>query len=192
MSALLTQSIPGQAVKAPVKPTIQKLNFSHEAIIRWMLENPNATQNECAAHFGYSASWLSIIVHSDAFQAKWRELSGKADALVLNDIPAKMRGVASLAIEALGDQVEIAMENPNVLNRSFLLETSETLLSKLGYGAKPAVGTQVNLPPGANAEIRVVSSEALERARAKLAESRANGATVIDGTSERVPDPTTP
>lgn len=188
---MTTTLAPGQPVKAPAKPTIAKLNFSHEAIIRFMLENPNVTQNEVAAHFGYSVSWISIIVHSDAFRAKWKEMSGRADELVLADIPAKMRGVASLAIEALGDQVQIAAENPNILNRSFLLETSETLLSKLGYGAKPQAGINIPVPPGGAAHVTVVDASALERARARLTESRANNATVIDGTAEQVPDPAT-
>src|SRR5712664_2297763 len=128
-SAVLIQS--AQQPSAPGKPTIKSLNFSHEAIIRWMLENPEKTLGECARSFNYTQSWLSIIIHSDAFQAKFHELNGNADALVVADIPAKMRGVASMALEGLADQVEAAVQDRTIAPRDFLLKTSEALLKSL-------------------------------------------------------------
>lgn len=76
-----TESLAGTPV-SPAKPTIDKLNFSHVAIARWLLENPNKNLGECATHFGYTRSWLSIIVNSDAFQAHYRDLQSEADNLV--------------------------------------------------------------------------------------------------------------
>lgn len=188
MSAGTLLAAPGDTVAKPARPTIAKLNFSHEAIIRWMLENPEKTQHDCAVHFGYSDAWLSIIKHSDAFRARWKELSDQADELVVNDIPAKMRGIASLALEGLADQVQAAVDNPTPLQRGFLLETSEKLLAKLGYGGGGKV--VVNAPNAGEVNVGVVDRADLERARAKLVESRANSARVIDGESERV-TPTT-
>lgn len=163
------------------KPTIAKLNHSHEAIARWLLENPDRTMGQCADHFGYTASWLSIIIHSDAFQHHYRALQGKADEFVVADIPAKMRGVASMALDALAVQVEAAAQDRTVQPRAFLLQTSEALLSKLGYGAKP---TQVNVNTGGGAAavaVGVVQPEALERARARLTQQRSNEAKVVEG-----------
>ncbi len=172
---------------APSKPTIKSLNFSHEAIIRWMLENPQRTLGECAKEFGYTQSWLSIIIHSDAFQSKYAELNGNADALVVADIPAKMRGIASMALEGLGDQIEMAVQERTIAPRDFLLKTSEALLKSLGYGQKQTV----NINAHAGATTNVVDADTLQRARAKMLENRANAARVIDSESERIADTST-
>lgn len=172
---------------APGRPTIKSLNFSHEAIIRWMLANPSRDLGECAREFNYTQSWLSIIIHSDAFQAKYAELNGNADALVVADIPAKMRGIASMALEGLGDQIEMAVQEKTIAPRDFLLKTSEALLKSLGYGQKQTV----NINAHAGATTNVVDADTLHRARAKMLENRANSARVVDGESERVADTST-
>lgn len=161
---------------ACAKPTIKKLNFSHEAIIQWLLENPGKLDGgkmaACAEHFGYTRSWLSIIVHSDAFQAKWREMQNEADALIIADIPAKLRGVASVAVEALAEQVELAAMDKTPAPRDFLLKSSEMLLKSLGYGAgstKIAVSA-----PGGNVQVNAVDPATLSRARERLIAPRAN------------------
>jgi len=171
------------------KPTIRRLNFSHEAVARWLLENPDLDLGDCAAAFGYTRGWLSIIIHSDAFQAKYRELQTAADALVITDIPAKLRGVASLALDGLADQVAAAVEDKSVAPRNFLLQTSEALLSKLGYGQ--AKNVNVHVAPGGTAQVAVVDGTTLSRARARLLESNANGAKVVEGEAERLPNAST-
>lgn len=164
------------------KPTIKALNFSHEAIARWMLANPGAKLGQCAKEFNYTPGWLSIIVHSDAFQAKYRELQQEADSAVIADIPAKMRGVASLALEGLADQVESAVEDKTVAPRDFLLKTSESLLKALGYGTTKNVTVNNNAP---GAQTNFVEAGALSRARERLVTPRPNEPKLIgSGTSE--------
>jgi hypothetical protein len=157
------------------KPTIKSLNFSHEAIIRWLLANPEKVAGgrlkACADAFGYTPGWLSIIIHSDAFQAKFRELSEEADSLVLNDIPAKMRGTASLALDGLAAQVETAVADQTVAPRDFLLKSSEMLLKSLGYGQGNKL--TINQGPGSTAQV-AVGSDDLARARARLTTPRVN------------------
>ena len=55
------------------KPAIQKVNYSHDGMINLILANRGITQNAIAAHYGYSASWVSQVMSSDAFQAKLAE-----------------------------------------------------------------------------------------------------------------------
>lgn len=168
-----------------VKPTIKSLNFSHEAIIQWLMANPEkiagGRMKACADHFGYTQGWLSIIVHSDAFQAKYREMLEAADALIIADIPAKLRGVASRALDGLSDQVDAAVEDRTVAPRDFLLKTSETLLKSLGYG-QGGKGITVNAQPGA--QVNFVSEDALSRARGRLTAPRANEPKLISDASD--------
>lgn len=170
---------------AASKPTIQKLNFNHEEIIRWLLANPGKVDGgrlkACADAFGYTQAWLSVIIHSDAFQSKWREMSAEADALVLGDIPAKMRGAASLAIDGLAAQIETAAADQTVAPRDFLLKSSEMLLKSLGYGQGKG-GVVVNAPGG---NVTFVDADALSRARERLTAPRTNEPKLIgSGTTE--------
>lgn len=126
------------APEAP-RPGPARLSHRHEDIARWLLENPTRPLKECAQHFGYTQAWLSCIIHSDAFQVRLRRLQEEADAIVVLDVPARLRGVAARAIEGLGDQVEHSLNDGNgVLHRQFLLDTAELTLKSLGYGAPKA------------------------------------------------------
>lgn len=121
------------------KPGVAKLNHTHLAIARWLVENPTKALKDCAQAFGYSQAWLSCIIHSDAFQVVYRQLQAEADAIVVLDVPARLRGLAADSLEALHEQVEHAKKDGNgVLHRQFLLNTSELTLKALGFGAPKA------------------------------------------------------
>jgi hypothetical protein len=57
----------GEVVPVGAKPP--KMRYSHQAMVDTLLENPWMSQNQLAAHFGRSPSWISTIVTCDAFQA---------------------------------------------------------------------------------------------------------------------------
>lgn len=50
------------------KPAIQKVAYSHEAMIDLILANPGISQNAIARHFGYTPSWVCQVMQADAFQ----------------------------------------------------------------------------------------------------------------------------
>jgi len=123
-------------------PGPQNLSATHRQIARWLLENPGKGRlKECADHFGYTQAWISTLIHSDAFEALMGELNVNADNVVVNDIPSKLRGVAALAIEGLGECVEEAMNDKmRLLHRGFLRETADMTLARLGYGSSKSPG----------------------------------------------------
>lgn len=55
----------------PAMPSVRppKVRYTHEAMADLILENPWISQNQLAAHFGYSAAWVSTILTSDGFQS---------------------------------------------------------------------------------------------------------------------------
>ena len=61
----------------PARPTIARVRYTHEACVDMILANPAVSQNDLAAHFGYSAGWMSIVVNSNAFQEKLAERKGE-------------------------------------------------------------------------------------------------------------------
>lgn len=163
-------------------PGPKELSTTHRDIARWLLENPGKhSVRDCAAHFRYSLPWISTLIHSDAFHALMVELQASADNVVVNDIPAKLRGVAALAIEGLGDAVETAMQdNAKMLHRGFLKDTVDMTLSKLGYSSKPPAGP-APLPPHMqqnNYFLGPVAPEVLQHARERLLTMEVPPATV--------------
>lgn len=165
-------------------PGPQNLSNTHREIARWLLENPGKySVRDCALHFKYSLPWISTLIHSDAFRALMIELQKDADNLVVNDIPAKLRGVAALAIEGLGESVEAAMSDKStLLHRGFLKETVDMTLTKLGYSSKPPTGP-APMPPHMqqnNYFLGPVAPEVLQHAREKLLTMEVPAATVSE------------
>lgn len=64
------QAASGERAVGPVGAKPPKMRYSHKAMADLVLDNPWLTQNQIAAHFGYSPSWVSTIMTCDAFQAQ--------------------------------------------------------------------------------------------------------------------------
>jgi len=140
-------------------PAIKQLSIRHEAIMEWLIANPQKKLRECAATFGVSQAWLSCIVHSQAFQSRYRELvEENLDARVL-PLREKLTGVAALGVQKLGVMIE-ASTDPD-----FIAGATDKMLHRLGYAPK----TQAQSAPGAGpVQLNVfnsVSPELLEQAR---------------------------
>jgi len=106
-------------------------------------------------------------MNSDAFKAQLGDMSDYADVAVVNDIPAKLRGVACLALDGLAEQLANAVADGTLLQRSFLQESADMALHRLGYAP------QKQVPAGAasftqNNTFVAVSQDALASARANF------------------------
>lgn len=75
MNALLNGLMPGTEAVPAVAPTtsapspIQKLRYSHEAMVDVVLMQPWISQNELGKIFDRTPGWISRILSSDLFQA---------------------------------------------------------------------------------------------------------------------------
>lgn len=127
--------------------------------MEWLIANPNERLGDCAAHFRVSQAWLSTIIHSAAFQQRYRELVAEnLDERVL-PLRNKLTGVAHAAIEKLGTALDLSTDP------DFVLSVADKTLHRLGYAPSKApatggtvMGNQINV-------FTTVSQEALERAR---------------------------
>lgn len=59
----------GRGTSPSLVAAVPKMRYTHEGMADLILENPWISQNQLAAHFGYSPAWVSTIITSDAFQA---------------------------------------------------------------------------------------------------------------------------
>lgn len=137
---------------------IKNVRIHHEMILTWLILNPSRSQGECAAEFGVTEPWLSTVINSDCFQARWAErraaMAGGVDGVLMG----AARGVALRALERLGQKVEVA-EDPELL-----LNTTDKLLGRLGFGPK----TQAQAP-GFTQNVFMVDQGLLAEARARIA-----------------------
>lgn len=117
---------------------IAKMRISHELILDWLLLNPDKTQNECAAYFDVTPAWLSTVVNSDCFKARLATRRLALDHKVGDLTIGKIQGVVDKGLERLDEMI------PLVQDPAFILNTTDKLLHRLGYGPRPGVGVQFN------------------------------------------------
>jgi hypothetical protein len=120
---------------------VQRVRYTHEAIIERIIDNPSISQGELAAEFGYTQAWISIIVNSDAFKHQLKERKGEiVDPHLRASVEERLSGLANRSLDKLLDRLDSQVP----------LKTSDLIqMAKLGVGDKNVsrspVGTQNNL-----------------------------------------------
>lgn len=136
--ASLAQSLHDEETKPQKAPAprveLQNISHVHEAIMNWMLVNPDKSLKQCAAEFGYTQAWLSTMIHSNLFQARLKEKQEQVFSGVATNINEKLVAGANMGMEKLVEHLEKS-EDPK-----FIKETTTMMLDKLGFGASLRVG----------------------------------------------------
>lgn len=114
---------------------IRDISHTHEAFMDWMLLNPHRTLGEMAAVFGYSQSWVSVVINSDVFQRKFAERRGDVNVLVTETTVSKMQAVADIGLSRLTAIM------PTISDPEFIAKTTDRMLERLGYTHKSPQGT---------------------------------------------------
>lgn len=125
---------------------VTKVSYTHDSLIDLLIAHPTWTQNEFAAHFGYTPGWLSQIINSDAFKAQYaarrKEL---VDPLLLQTIEANFDGLISRSQALL---IEKLNRPSSAISDGLVLKTLELASRARGYGARveqPTAQVNVNL-----------------------------------------------
>lgn len=123
-------------------PTIQKIGYTHDAMIDQIIAQPDISQNALGQLFGYTPGWVSIIKNSDAFQARLAERRAEiVDPSLVATVDERLRAVADASLERLLERVT----SPVKPSDDFLLQSAKLSTAALGYGAKaPAAGGVTN------------------------------------------------
>lgn len=126
-----------QGAERPVQ--LKKLSPKHDAIMEWLLLNPERSFKECAGTFGVTQAWLSCIVHSDIFQARYQKLMGQNRDDRVMPLRQKMLGLAHASIDKL-TEIQAVHADPD-----FQLDLATKMVKGLGFGAPtPASLTVTN------------------------------------------------
>lgn len=121
---------------------ISKVKYSHDAMIDLMIAEPMIRQNDIAAIFDRSPGWVSLIINSDAFQAR---LAERKDALIDPELRATIADrlglVAKQSLEKLSEKLGSVLP----LSDDFLIQTAKLATAALGYGARTPSSNSVNV-----------------------------------------------
>ena len=107
---------------------IQSMSQLHEDLLRTIIANPTLTLRDLSAMYGYSQSWLCIVMNSDVFQARLREANNGMLAAVTQSIGEQLEVIARVGLPKIAQHVEKS-EDPE-----FVRDTVDTVLKRLGYG----------------------------------------------------------
>jgi hypothetical protein len=129
---------------------LEKIRFSHEAMIDMILANPRIKNYELAEEFGYSPMWVSRVLGSDAFQAALAKRKTEiVDPFLVATMEERLKGLAIQSVEIIADKLEATK------SADLALKTLDLSVKAMGFGARdrsPAVQNNyvVQLPGKAN------------------------------------------
>lgn len=123
----------------PEGPALTRVHYWHDQIIDCIIANPGISQGEVAAKFGYSQTWMSIMVNSDAFKERLAERRDElVDPVIRASLEEKLHALADISIKTLIDKLTVA---PDARTANAALKTVTTAL---GYGARQQPPQQAN------------------------------------------------
>lgn len=130
----MTQSSPPEvAAETPARRRydLVKLNYTHEAMIDLILQEPTVTTRELAEVFGLTPGWIARVISSDSFQARLAERKAQViDPVIAHTIRERVQGVATQSIAII--QEKLASE-----------ESASYALEALGVAAMALGGKRV-------------------------------------------------
>lgn len=117
--------------------TIQKVRYTHIDMIDFIISNPGCRQKDLAARYGYTESWVSTVMSSDAFKAAF---AARRNEVVDPELTASVNERFEALTRRSLERLMAALDRPNV--------SDTTLLRAAELGAK-ALGVGGNAPPRA-------------------------------------------
>jgi hypothetical protein len=123
---------------------IQKVKYTHDAMVDILIAEPTISQNDLADRFGYTAGWISQIIASDSFQAR---LAERKDEIVDPTIRATVKdNFEALVVRSQALLLEKLNRPAAQLPDQLVLRSLEVGSKALGFGARDStVAVQVNV-----------------------------------------------
>jgi len=127
---------------------ITKVRYTHDAIIDMIIANPAVSQGDLSREFGFTESWMSIIINSDSFQERLANRKGElVDPKIKASIEARLDAIARRALDRLLDKID----NNHPVSNSDLIRMAALGVGDRNKRPETAPVQQnlyvVNLPP---------------------------------------------
>lgn len=143
------------------------LRYRHQAIADEMLANPMANQNQIAEKLGYTPSWISTVINSDAFQAYYRERRAEWDSELASKAHTRALEVGLKALDKTEDALEAGEIDP--------VTVFDKALQRAGMAPSKGSDTQNNTQ--INNNYYTATSDELRQARERMTSQAPNAPT---------------
>lgn len=121
---------------------IAKVRYTHDAMIDLIISEPTIKQNDLAAIFDRTPTWVSLIMSSDAFQARLSERRAElVDPAIVASIQERIQAVAQASLGKILDK----LSGPLPSTDDFLIKSAKLATDALGYGARQPGGGSTNI-----------------------------------------------
>jgi hypothetical protein len=102
---------------------INKMSYTHDAMVDLILQNPMISQGDIARTFGYTESWVSQIVRSDSFRESLAARKGELiDPILKASLEDRINALAHRSIDILLEQLDMK-GNPEIALKALDLTT---------------------------------------------------------------------
>jgi predicted XRE-type DNA-binding protein len=137
------------------RKNLSKIRYSHDAMIDLIIQNPSISQNQLAEIFGYTASWVSIVMNSDMFKARLEERRGElVDPTIRATLRERLEAIAQQSLIVLQEKLSKPAAS---ISDNLALRAAELGVKGLGLGnATPPA------PPLDDSHLKGLASRLLE------------------------------
>lgn len=119
------------------KPAVQKVSYTHDAMIDMIVANPGISQRELAEKFGYTAPWVCQVIASDSFQARMAARKEElVDPVIRATLEEKMKALVARSIDILMEKLD---KPSHTIQDGVVLKALELGAKGLGMGVKAPV-----------------------------------------------------
>lgn len=141
---------------------------THLLIAEWIVQNPGGTYSEMGDFFGYSVPWLCTLCNSDMFKAHIHSRIKDIQAVTTQDVPEKMRVLATLACDKMMEQLNKATVPEQVI------DSFDKVMHRYGYAPNARTGMQPQGPQiGQQNNVFYLNREQFQAVQGRLIQSHA-------------------
>lgn len=158
----------------PLRPR-ERFRFWYDAIIDWMLLNPDKDLTDCAKAMNRNVNTIYSVTHSDIFKARLAQRRHDFNQRLTAQIGEATQNVALAALNEIRTRITT---NAAAIPTVVLKDVADSALERMGYGVKP-VGPQVVVNNNDNRTIGV-SAEVLREAKESMKQLHQQNSQIID------------
>ena len=116
---------------------VQKVGITHDAIIDFVISQPQSTYREIAAVFGYSPEGIGVICRSDSFKARLEvRKNDLVDPIIRQNVEERLTGLAHASIDILQRKLATS-DDANLALKTLDITTK---MAAAQYGARNLQG----------------------------------------------------
>ena len=160
---------------------VQRLNHRHEQIVNWLVCNPHRNLTECAIYFNYTQAWLTQVVNSDAFQARYRQRCDEVGVATVHTVQSKIAGLSMVVLDRMTDRVV-----KGEMSDKGMCDTLNLTLKSLGYGGdtpaddkEPAKHLHLHVDAASLTAARELAADAFNGRTEKKLDNHGEGALLM-------------